>query len=78
MADNCLIIQTCIILHKFALAQNDNIELERFQEIQAEILQRLQNERTEEENDDIETDDRAILAASKRFRQYIVDTHFTH
>ena len=78
MADNCLIIQTCIILHNFALAKDDPIELEQFLEIQAEILARLQREASEEQNDSIEIDDRAVLSAGKRFRQYVVDTHFTH
>ena len=78
IADNCLIIQTCILLHNFALGQNNNIELEQFLEIQAEILARLQREMVEEQNEPMEMDDRAILQAGKRFRQYIVDTHFTH
>ena len=77
MADNCLIIQTCIILHNFTLAQNDNIKLERFLEIQAEILRRLQNEQIEEQNEAMEVDDRAILAVGKRYRQYLVDRYFT-
>ena len=78
MADNCLIIQTCIILHNFPLSQNDNIELADFLEIQAEILRRLERELVEEQTDPIEIDEHAILAAGKRFRQYIVDNHLTH
>ena len=83
MADNCLVIQTCILLHNFALTKGDEIEHETFLEIQQQITDRLQLEEQQQQQrlnnnqvDQIEVADHIIRAEGQRFRQYIVDRHF--
>ena len=74
LENTCLAIQTCIILHNYAIKQRDRyIDPAEFLELDDSDVE----SDSDDENAPRPTNDNETLTSGKRFRNYIIRSNFT-